>query len=306
MHIYLIGQGLARFWRDVTADGDVESNPGPPPVAFPIFCSTYAQNFVQNVDRTVLARHCIDVRHRCLEWPSDWLTTLFGKPLPGSDEDCVALVAAYEVYADATLAWDMSGASWIPKERDEVAHLRERLRVLELRAVPPTMEELAHGPSGELAERFLHLPGLLPWVHRAMTAFLTILRETTPPHSPAQADMWRAFVDGYFHRVTVTTAGGNVNSTNANFHTPGPAKARHAPITAQQVRERGGRLETEVLAQGVVTWAILGDAKYYVSKKGALWDTSLPPPAPCFGCGEHHWFWECRGPPAGGGGGPLF
>jgi hypothetical protein len=75
---------------------------------------------------------------------------------------------------------------------------------------------------------------------------------------------------------------------------PKPAqKQRPLPISVAELKQRGGRLETEITPNGVVTFAFLSNKRYYLSKKGALWYTSVPPPAACHSCDAFHWFWEC-------------
>lgn len=45
---------------------------------------------------------------------------------------------------------------------------------------------------------------------------------------------------------------------------------------------------------------VVGDTPVFVSKQGRIFDPALPPPSPCFRCGQHHWsFQPC---PAKGGG----
>ena len=44
---------------------------------------------------------------------------------------------------------------------------------------------------------------------------------------------------------------------------------------------------------GIANFALLQGKRYYVSKKGALWDTAVPPPSACNHCGATHWFWQC-------------
>jgi hypothetical protein len=61
-----------------------------------------------------------------------------------------------------------------------------------------------------------------------------------------------------------------------------------------ELQEKGGAVETVTTPYGsVVTFATLEGRKYYVSKKGQLWDTAVPPPALCNSCKLAHWFWEC-------------
>ena len=71
------GLGLRGYWHDVTCDGDVESNPGPPTVGFLEFATSYANLFLAATDKTAYARTLIDLRHRCSSWPADWLQALF-------------------------------------------------------------------------------------------------------------------------------------------------------------------------------------------------------------------------------------
>ena len=287
--------------RDLPADGDVERNPGPPTVGFLEFSSSHAVFFLQAADANTLARHCIDLRHRAASWPTDWLTTLFCTPqLSASEEECVRVVAAFEVYANQTLEWGMEGPQWCTVDDPVVRELRERLRQLELRASPPTEEELAGAPTADKVERFLSLGGLAPWLAKALGVYRGWARQSDMPTQGAE--LWACLVQAHFRPSPGAPQGGVQGGRASQQNT----RSRPAGLSLADLNARGGVVENEICNGAMVTWGTLDGIRYYVSKKGALWDIRNPPPGPCFTCGGQHWYWQCPATAAPGrGGGPT-
>ena len=284
---------LSSYHHNPVTDGDVESNPGPVVVPFLEFATKYGATFLASLDRADLARHTIDLRHRSEPWSDQWLMVVYSTTsLPASVDDCYTMLAAYEIYSRCTLQWDGAAGQWQPSVDPEVASLRERLRLLELRTKPPTEDDLAQGPSADNVARFLLLPSLPPWLVKGLRAFESWTADPDVLLPSQGVELWHVLVEAYFR--------GNPGSPGPrpSSQRPGEPKSRPAPFGLAQLKDRGGRVETEVSPGGVVTFAYLDGDRYYLSKKGALWNTQQPPPAPCYNCGSHHWFWEC--PQTGG------
>ena len=271
---------------DLTCDGDVEANPGP--LSPTEFLSNLGITFLQRADNTAIARRLIDLQARSSAWPPNWNLHFFPDTAhcPSMD-DQLQLLTAYELYSTTTLHFTSAGPEWISDTPSEVAQLQAKIRALELRNTPPTEAELLQGPTLELIDRLSNTSGLPDWLSGALKVYSSWLssRPTPPPNDPL-LELWPCLLQAYFR-----PSDGSLGATSSR--NPTTPKTRPAPFTVAQLKQRGGRMDTEVTPNGVVTYAYLGSKRYYLSKKGALWDTSVPPPAPCHGCGAYHWFWEC-------------
>ena len=124
------------YIHDPTADGDVEPNPGPVPINE--FLGALGVSFIAAADKTALARHSLDIRARSHTWPTAWQDPLFAHlPHPPSLDDQLAMLSAYELYANVLLSWSPQGIEWLPQAPSEVALLQEQLRLLKLQHSPP-------------------------------------------------------------------------------------------------------------------------------------------------------------------------
>jgi hypothetical protein len=275
-----------RWIHDPTKDGDVEPNPGPPLVPLATFYSTFYRTFADTADKTALARQAIQIRIRTQDWPETWVATVTSgcNGIP-SMEEAYSLLAAYEIFSETQLTMDGQGFSWVTTQSDEVATLRERIRLLELTRIPPSKTDLLSGPTPDNFTRFRLLPGLPTWLSTALDLFEKHHSPPLPSPSPLLEGLWHCLVDAYFD-------GSGTPKPPAGRPHPNTIR-RPAELSLSSLKEQGGRVETEVTDHGTVTWAFLREKRYFLSKKGALWDTSIPPPAPCFSCGTNHWFWEC-------------
>lgn len=273
--------------HDPTQDGDVEANPGPSTISLPEFYNNFYRLFVESADRNSLARRAIAIRIRTQDWPDQWTSDVMGPcgSLPSLEEG-FNLLAAFEVFSETELVFDNAIFSWRPDVSDEISHLKERIRQLELSRTPPSRSDLMTGPSVDNIARFRLLPTPPTWLLSALDVFERWSSGDPGVGSPYLNDLWPCLVDSYFDTVALSFRPNGPKG-------PGPTARRPAELSLASLKERGGRVETEVTDHGTVTWAFLDDKRYFLSKKGALWDTSVPPPAPCFSCGVQHWFWQC-------------
>ena len=279
---------------------------GPDIVGFTLFASDFAQDFISLTDKSVLARGVVDLRARAVGWPADWISSLFALGqgcIEMADGDTIVTVAAYEIYSDTTLqpsTTEPDGYTWIPNTQNtsEVERLREQIRRLELSLRPANEADFLGTLTPSTVARFRTLPGLGQWVTDSLTVYEHALLTGPPDKHPYLLQLWDIMVRAHF-RHTLDGDNGATSSSQASSKQRNPAqKARPAPFTVAQLRERGGTLDTEVSAKGALTFGILNNKKYYLSKRGVFWDTSVPPPAPCHDCNEFHWFWECEHTPS--------
>ena len=224
-------------------------------------------------------------------------------------QGALKLLAAFEMYSDTHLQWADNGPSWgvappltppTPSPSDELALLREQVRLLTLAAKPATLDTLRQCTTENL-ERFLQLPNLDPLFHRLATTINLAHADSSPtPTMLAVAaghvqTIWEAFLQLYFH----PTHGRSPAPGAISIFRPGASqgfatKARPAPYTLASIREKGGTLDTVSTPYGVIaTFADVDGKRFYVSKKGQFWDVAYPPPALCNTCQAAHWFWEC-------------
>ena len=118
---------------------------------------------------------------------------------PPSDEDQVALLAAYEIYAKTHLTWSHTGPDWLPDQPCEITRLQDEIRKLKLQHTPPSEAELVAGPTLELIDRWRNLPAPPPWLLGALNVYHTWL-STTPSPTPNDSllELWPCLVAAYF------------------------------------------------------------------------------------------------------------
>ena len=97
---------LSCWWKDLTGDGDIESNPGPPHATFEEFSAKFAGDFLSIAEKNTLAKGVVNLRSRSRSWPGNWLATLFGlTQQPMEDNDSIQIVAGFEMYSGSSLSW---------------------------------------------------------------------------------------------------------------------------------------------------------------------------------------------------------
>ena len=221
------------------------------------FHTNYNRTFAESADKTALARHSIAIRIRTQDWPDGWTNTvLSGCTAIPSMEEGYNVLAAYELFSETQLTMVGGAVSWITTQSDEVAALRERIRLLELTRTPPSKSDLLAGPSPENITRFRLLPGIPIWMSNALELFENHY-PSSPTHSnPLIGGLWTCIVEAYFE------AGPNLKATNKFNPT---TIRRPAELSLNSLKEQGGRVETEVTEHVTVTWAFLRDKRYFLS-----------------------------------------
>jgi hypothetical protein len=284
--------GIRIWWRNLCADGDIEANPGPPVATFADFALSFAGDFLQVADRTLIGRHCVDLRCRSASWPSGWLLGLFGGNLGSATEsDALQIVASYELYGSVLLQVGSDGPAWVPVVDDTVARLEAEVQRLRLQLAPPTPAELREALTPATVARFRGVPGLPAWMGTIFDAFETALADMSQDGVHHLKAIWDGLVDAWAAGSLTAGPGASQSSTSS----PAPRRgARAVPLGLNQFREQGGRLEAEDLGSGrLVTVGHLQGRRYFLSGGGRLWDISQPPPTECNACGAFHWSWEC-------------
>ena len=134
-----------------------------------------------------------------------------------------------------------------------------------------------------------------------LLTFLAATSDISEDKSAHLLALWRTLVSTYFqyqssYRHTTQSSNQHLNPTQSTAPSQPPTQGRRRPLgfSLEQARQRGGIITTEQTPHGISTFVTLDNHKYYMSKRGDLWDTSLPPPGACFECGQLHWHWECQ------------
>ena len=133
------------------------------------------------------------------------------------------------------------------------------------------------------------MPNLPPWLTKALHIYKGWVKDNAGELPGPAAELWSCLVHAHFRASPATPQGG---FPGARASQPG-SRSRPAALSLEDLTSRGGLVDTEVCNGALVTWGTLEGTKYYVSKKGALWDIRDPPPGPCFTCGGQHWYWQC-------------
>lgn len=287
--------------------GDVEPNPGPatPPMPFTEFATSFASDFMSHADKTQLARHYADLQRRSIAWQPGWHVPLLeGTSLSLDLGASMQLLAAYEVYSDTRLTNQGATFGWVTEAADEVAALKAQLAALKLQLEPPSQESLRGDYYWANVTAFKNLNPGPQWMKDLVAIFEDVSKDISDDKTPHLLDIWRLLVDAHFRYSqsfprtpgvpsSARTPVASSSNATANGSQHVAASRRPVPITLRQVTERGGTVAQETTAHGATTFAYLDGHKYYVSKKGDLWDTTVPPPQACFRCGQAHWHWEC-------------
>jgi hypothetical protein len=280
----------------------VESNPGPATsstpdsvLVFHIWASKYGPTFVQAVERLELARGSIIFSQKLevvglsletfqLKWS---LTDLDIHALPD-------LVVGYEVFAGVSLDLSNSDFQWLPsKAALDLTSLQEEIKLLKVQLVtrshtPPAPPPLTPLSSSTLSY-FQTLPNKAQWMTKMSGVFSNFLLSHPADHPvpPPILELWEIMTDAH--------------QDNQRRFRPSPQPSRSnagmATFSLDQALQNGGRLAYEKYPKGSVQFLHYQDKTWYISQKSRqAWDTSIAPPSACYGCGEHHWFWQCATP----------
>ena len=131
----------ASIWTHLlTADGDVEANPGPSPdgvQAFALFISQFSDGFASLLEPIKLHRRVIQLKMELLQRKITAEQFCEMLAVDALDLDLVLQhVAVFEQYAQVGLNWSAEGVSWTPvpsaPDSEEVKALRDELERLRI------------------------------------------------------------------------------------------------------------------------------------------------------------------------------
>ena len=243
--------------------GDVEANPGPssPSASFLEFVPM-ASDFLAIADATHVAKAVVNIRIRTRSWPQDWTThVVLGSGLSIERPDVERLCAAYELFADCTLAMSAEGAyGWSASattgQAEEIAALRKELENLRIAATPATEDSLCSELSGFNLTRFKALHPGPAWMREMLPIFE---RYTENPMDDVQEcilELWRVMVTSHFKYVKTFHKGSDHSSqATSSTHEGGAGpfasssagqygqRSRPATFSVAEALRRGGTME---------------------------------------------------------------
>ena len=286
------------FWlRDLTHDGDVESNPGPsptpdPPTAFRHFWDTAFDEFSGAIPSMDLARKMLQLKDRIAQLPDGYEIGLSDlKAFLGSiDGDFLRVVAAFELYCQCTFQFDNNG-TWAL--RPDISPLEVELNTLrqQLAAMQgsPPRPELSFDSLRPLCKENLDRFGPLPHKPSWMKDICAVLLNSLPSQHvapPALQNIWEVVLQYHFKYA----------SAYPRNHATTKQRSASLPMTLDEAISKGGTVVSERTNRGFCSFLDLDGKRYYISQAGRLLDSSLPPPGNCDQCGQLHWHWQCQGP----------
>jgi hypothetical protein len=275
------------------ACGDIESNPGPTPISFPDFLRLIFQSFVTSANATDLARAKANLILRSSAWSNQWYAPLFPDPTnPPDHEAAMQAIAAFELFAQATLSMDNGNPTW-NHQQNELEQLRAEIARLRVSPSVPTEASLTSTLSAENIHTFRSLALREPWMTEMAECFAHHAENLDDADSTLLR-LWKILVKFHFVLPPMRNAPETSSSSQTRGFTVRSAYARPYGLSFQEAIAAGGRLEERMTPNGMSTFIIHAGKEFYKCRDGTLWPTADKPPKECFRCpGIKHWHWEC-------------